>query len=162
MNGADDIHDKTSNLLAELRKITRFPVVLSYDFSCIRSMLRKLGWASSRKKEIELNSQNISFDLLGEVNPLKMSNEDFGKVLPIVLILALQDKNGQNIEQILHPYLWPIWDRVDASAFQMYDAIERSVIWSSLEYVFEEVLDLVEDPYWLENKETLEKAFENR
>lgn len=94
------------------------------------------------------------------LNPLAIDDETYLSILPTILALALRFRENAIETFVAHTFLYQIFEKRLGRIITRMSRKQRNTLWTAINFVYESILDLKDDPYWIENKKRIKNALQ--
>ena len=104
---------------------------------------------------------SATLDDVEGIDPFVQTPDTFRKLFPIVLAVGLRSEADERTPSVLHHFLWPLFS--DSTLYEIKDfkENEKLIIWQCVEHIYQNILGVGDDPYWLENSGTVQSKILN-
>ena len=94
---------------------------------------------------------SATLDDVEGINPFAQTPDMFRKFFPIVLAVGLRNEGDERTPSVLHHFLWPLFDNSPLYEIKDFDENEKLIIWKCVEHIYQNILGVGDDSYWLEH-----------
>ncbi len=106
------------------------------------------------------NAELRDIEQLSE-NPFEIPLAQKGDVFVVALAWALKYGQAAVATYFVHNLFWQIFEDDIAPAFTHFRQADRTTIWRAIQNVYDDVLDLREDPYWIAERPAVKRRILN-